>query len=163
MSQDKTLIRLPAPCCADSFITCDADGYFKRSEGQGANRDAMRMTRCGRLSMPALAAYMTELRHAEALALGAHSTAERTHGVLSDHPDIIRAEANVGRASDRVLRLLAWVSAARPVDPVDIGTQIYLILSITGEGGCIRPDELKAFQAASHVLINSNSKTPKAA
>lgn len=146
------LIRLPAPCSADSFITCDLDGYFKLSEGQGANRDAIRMTKRGRLSMPALAAYMTDLGHAESLALKDFTAAEIKHGVNVDHPDKTRADAAVDVASGRVLRLAAWIAAARPSCPADIGLQARLILSLSGPLGCIKRDEYDALIAGAQKL-----------
>lgn len=148
------LIRLPAPCSIDSFITCDVNGYFKRSEGAGANRDAMRMTKGGRLSMRAMAAFMTDLNHAEDLAHAAFNQMEKKHGIRGEHPDKTAACENAGRACERVTRLLAWVAAMRPTYPVDIGLQVSLILKHSGPLGCISKEEHAALMAGAKALTN---------
>lgn len=146
------LIRLPAPCGIDCFITCDRDGYFKRSEGQGAHLDAMRMTRGARLSMPALSAYMTDLTHAETSAHDAYDAAETLHGVKGSHPDKIATRAALCASSAKVFRLLAWIVTMRPTDPVNIGIQARLILSVSGPLGCIKRDEYEALMAGAKAL-----------
>ena len=152
------LITLPAPSSFDGSITVDADGYFKTSQGDCAARDAIRMTKDGRLSISAMCALMSELRQAEDIALAAHSKAENLHGVQADCPEKDATEKAVSIASDKVLRLLAWIAAARPTTPEDIGRQIRVIMSISGIGGCINRDEFAAFNAASVALMGGTGE-----
>ena len=150
------LITLPAPSSFDGSITVDADGYFKTSQGDCAARDAIRMTKDGRLSISAMCALMSELRQAEDIALAAHSKAENLHGVQADCPEKDATEKAVSIASDKVLRLLAWIAVARPSQPDDIGRQIQAIIAISGGGGIMRRNELNALSAASVALIGGN-------
>lgn len=151
-----TLITLPAPSNVDGSITVDAQGHFKTSDGEGVARDVLRMTHNGRLSVPAMCAFMKELRQCEDIALAAHSKAETLHGVQGDCPEKDDTEKAVAVATDKVLRLLAWIAAVRPSAPADIGLQIRAIMDINGKGGCIRLDEFDAILAASAALISGN-------
>ena len=95
----RSLITLPAPCSFDTALTFDADGYFKRSHGQGAHSDAMRMIKGEKLHMPSMAAFWTELSHAENIALKAFSATETKHGVKGNHPEKTKASQAVERLS----------------------------------------------------------------
>jgi len=152
---------LPAPCSFETALTFDADGYFKKAKGQGANRDAIRMTRNGRLSISAMAAMLTELRHSEEAALKAFTVAENTYGVQGEHLAKDKAQRAVCAASSKALRLLDWIAAARPSTPDDIGRQIKAILSVSSDVGIIERGQLAALSAASSALMGEIDHRPK--